>query len=281
MEALPVAYLNGVFMPVESARISPLDRGFLFGDAIYEVIPVYGNTPVLMNPHLNRLENGLRALEIRNPHSHEDWCAIVTRLIEDNGGGTLAIYLQVSRGADTGRDHVFPDGVEPTVFGMATTLPEFDPEQAAIKAITLEDNRWGRCDIKSTSLLANVLLRQAARTAGAADPVLLRNGYVTEGGSSSVIIVEQGVLIRRPNGPDILPGTTTDLVLQLAAGAGVAHREEAISEQRLRQADEIWMTGAGRGISAVTELDGQPVGDGTPGPVFRRVAQLYRDHTRR
>jgi D-alanine transaminase len=274
-DTLATAYLNGSFLPIEAARISPLDRGFLFGDAVYEVIPVYGGKPVLLEAHLQRLDHSLKKLRIPNPHLDTGWRAIVTGLVEKNGGGNLAIYVQVSRGADTGRDHRFPNQVAPTVFGLAARLGQIDLDDAGVKAITAPDERWARCDIKSTALLANVLARQAAEDAGAVDAILLRDGYVTEAGASSVLIVEQGTLVRRPNGPEILPGTTNRLVLELAGQAGLDCREEPVSEERLRNADEIWLTSATRGIAPVTVLDGQPVGDGSPGPVWRKIANLY------
>ncbi len=274
-QALPVAYLNGSFVPIESAQISPLDRGFLFGDAVYEVIPVYGSKPMLLDAHLRRIGKSLAALQIANPHTDDEWENIVTGLIDKNGGGDIAVYLQTSRGADSGRDHVFPAAIKPTVFGMVTVIQDPGQLPTAIKAITMPDNRWGRCDIKSTSMIANVLIRQQAKTAGASDAILLRDGFVTEGGTSSVMIVEQGVLIRRPNGPDILPGTTSELVLQLAGEVGIPCREEAISEQRLRRADEVWLTSATKNIAPVTMIDGQPVGDGSPGPVWQQLAGLF------
>jgi len=273
-DALPVAYLNGRFVPLPEAKISPLDRGFLFGDAIYEVVPVFAGRPLLLDAHLQRLDRSLAELRIGNPHTRKEWNSVISGLTERNGGGNIAVYLQVSRGADRGRDQVFPDGVPPTVFGMASTLETPDYDEGVI-AITLPDNRWGRCDIKSTSLLANILARQAAHDAGAIDAILLRDGLVTEAAVSSVIIAEHGGLVRRRNGHAILPGTTTDYVVELAAGAGIECREDEIPEARLRSADEIWLTGATKGIAPVVELDGRRVGTGRPGPLWRRVAPLF------
>ena len=179
----------------------------------------------------------------------------------------------MTRGADSGRDHAFPDGIHPTVFAMSSPAASRRPD-AGIKAITLPDNRWGRCDIKATALLANVLARQAASEAGAADAILIWNGEVTEGAASSVIIIEHGSLIRRPNGHEILPGTTMEYVVELAQSAGLNCEKEPISEHRLRNADEIWLASAMKGIAPVTELDGRPVGDGQPGPVWRQIAAL-------
>lgn len=270
---LPTAWFNGRFMPLAEVRVSPLDRAFLFGDAVYEVIPVFAGQPFLEGPHLDRLERSLRELQLRNPHSRADWLQIIAGLVGRNGGGNLAVYLQVSRGADTGRDHAFPGPeVTPTVFGMATPVREPHPDRVGIRAVTRPDERWGRCDIKSTALLANVMARQAASAAGAGEAILLRDGLLTEGSASSVIIVEKGVLVRRPAGPDVLPGTTTDAVFAVARQRGLRCIDDAISEQRLRHADEIWIAAATRGIVPVILLDGAPVGNGRPGPVWQQVA---------
>jgi D-alanine transaminase len=273
--ALPIAYLNGAFLTVATARISPLDRGFLFGDAVYEVIPVYGGRPLLLDAHLQRLARSLREVRITPPHDAAGWRGLISGLIERNGGGDMSIYLQVSRGADAGRDHVFPASVPPTVFGLASPVTRTEPGRAGIAAITAADIRWARCDIKSTSLLPNILLRQAAAEAGASEVILLRDGYVTEGSASSVIIVEQRMLVTRPNGPEILPGTTIRLIHDLALECGYAWREEPVAEDRLRGADEVWVVGAIRGISPVTRIDGEHVGAGVPGPVWRMVAERY------
>lgn len=273
--ALPIAHLNGAYLPIEAARISPLDRGFLFGDAVYEVIPVFGGRPLLLEAHLERLARSLASVRITAPHDAAGWRAIVAGLIGRNGGGDMSIYLQVSRGADTGRDHAFPPGIAPTVFAMASPLARADLSTAGVRAITAADPRWARCDIKSTSLLANVLLRQAAVDAGASEVILLRDGCVTEGSASSVVIVERDVLVSRPDGPEILPGTTIRLVRDLAREAGYDYREECIPEGRLRQADELWVMGAVRGISPITHLDGRPVGTGRPGPVWQLIAERY------
>jgi D-alanine transaminase len=272
--ALGTAYLNGKFLPVEQAAISPLDRGFLFGDAIYEVIPFRDGKPLLLDAHLQRLDRNLEAMQIANPKSGDGWSDLILDLAKRNGGGNLAIYLQVSRGADTGRDHVFPSDVEPTVFAMASQLADTDYEQG-VKAITLPDNRWGRCEIKATALLANVLARQTAQEAGAVDAILFWGGLVTEGAVSSVIIVENGNLVRRPQGPEVLPGTTTDHVFEIARDLGLTCLDEQISEERLRAADEIWLTGATKGVAPVVLLDEDRVGDGNPGPVWRRVIEVF------
>jgi len=278
-QSLPIAYLNGRFLPVAEARISPLDRGFLFADAVYEVIAVYDGRPLLLDAHLARLARSLAELRIANPHAEAAWRDIVAQLIARNreagAGADMGIYVHVSRGADRGRDHLLPTGLAPTVYAMASPLAPADPDTPGVSAITGPDPRWARCDIKSTALLANVLLRDAARQAGAGEYIMLRDGFVTEGAGSSVVIVEGGTLVSRADSTAILPGTTLRLVREVAATAGFGYREESIHEARLRAADEIWLTAAMRGVAPVTRLDGVPVGAGVPGPVWRVVAQAY------
>lgn len=273
---LPTAWFNGDYIPLAEVHVSPLDRGFLFADAVYEVIPVHEGKPWLLAAHLDRLDRSLAELRIDNPYGRAHWEELVAGLVTRNGGGNLAVYLQVTRGADAGRDHVFPGRhVQPTVFGMVTPVPSPHPDRAGIRAITLPDLRWGRCDIKSTALLANVLARQAASEAGAGEAILLRDGQLVEGSASSVLIVEKGILCRRPAGTVVLAGTTTDAVVAAARDAGVDYREEPIGEERLRGADEIWIAAATRGVVPVTHLDGTAVGSGRPGPVWQRVAAAF------
>ncbi len=272
---LATAYLNGEFLPIEQAAISPLDRGFLFGDAVYEVIPVRSAEPSLLDAHLQRLERNLNALRISNPHSQTEWRILIEELASRNGGGNLAIYIQISRGADSGRDHIFPDQVSPTVFAMANTLGDMD-YAGGVKAITLPDNRWGRCDIKATALLANVLARQEAYEAGAIDAILIWDGAVTEGAVSSVIVVENGELVRRPQGTEVLPGTTTDHVFEVGRSLGLVCRDEIIPESRLFEADEIWLTGATKGVAPVVRLNDQSVGTGSPGPIWKKLIAHFK-----
>ncbi len=282
--ALPIAWLNGTWLPLAEARVSPLDRAFLFADAVYEVVAVYGGRPLLVDEHLARLARSLRELGIADPHDDAAWRALIAGLVERNRSaapdGHLGVYLQVSRGADTGRDHGFPADVPATVFGMASPLAAFDPTGSGLRAITAPDNRWARCDIKSTALLGNVLLRQAAAAAGAQECIMLRAGRLTEGSSSTVAIVEGRTVVTRPDGPEVLPGTTIRLVRSLAPACGLDWREEDIAESRLRRADEIWITSAMRGVLPVTHLDGKPVGAGVPGPAWRTIAVAYERCTR-
>jgi len=274
-DALPIVYVNGAFLPKAEAVISPFDRGFLFADAVYEVVPVFADKAVLLDNHLLRLANSLQELRIANPHTSAEWIQIINRLITDNGGGDVAIYIQVSRGAEDGRDHFYPNGITPTVFAMATAITPGAKDTTGLSVITLEDNRWGRCDIKSTSLLANIMARQAGRDAGADDAILIKDGVLTEAGSASVITVEAGTIIARPNSNQLLPGTTRAMVLSLARGAGIPCKEDIISAERLLQADEIWLMSATKGVVPVIRIDGQAVGTGSPGPVWQRLHQLY------
>jgi len=274
-DALPVCFVNGQYLPTAEASISPFDRGFLFADAIYEVIPVFNSKVMLADSHLTRLNNSLNELAIPNPHNDEEWRSIFNSLIERNGGGDIAIYVQVSRGAENGRDHFYPEHMQPTVFAMATAITVGPKDLSGISAITLEDTRWARCDIKSTSLLANIMLRQEAHNRGADDTILVKAGNLVEAASASVITVEKENLIFRPNSNELLPGTTRAYVLELAKSIGLTTTSEIVSEQRLSDADEIWLLSATKGVIPVIELNGKPVGDGQAGPVWQRIHELY------
>ena len=275
-EPLPTCYLNGTFMPLREARISPLDRSFLFGDGVYEVIPARAGQARRLAANLARLSHSLRELRIRNPHSAEAWTGIVEQLIGANGGGDVYVYLQVSRGAEYGRNHAPLPDIDPTVFGFCAPLPLPGPEvlERGVACITARDTRWARCDIKSVALLANVLLRQQAVEAGAGEIILLRDGLLTEASASTVAVVIEGEIRTPPNSQQILPGTTRGLIEELADRHGLPRQATAVSEAQLRAADEVWLTAATRGVIAVTTLDGKPVGDGRPGPLWRRMHQL-------
>jgi len=274
---LPIAWLNGAFLPLAEARISPLDRGFLFADAVYEVLPVYGGRPFLFVEHIARLERSLGEIRMASPRSRPEWATLLTELVARNGGGDMYLYVHVSRGAEDGRNHALNPTLAPTVFLMATPLPALDPavRAAGVSAVTLPDQRWGRCDIKSTALLANVLAKSVAADQGATEAILLAGGWLREGSSSSVLVVRGGTLSAPPYGPEILPGTTRDLAIRLCGRAGIPVRIAPVSEQELRQADEILLGFATRGILAVTRLDGAPVGSGRPGPVATRLQELF------
>jgi D-alanine transaminase len=272
-EPLPICYLNGAYLPFEDARISPFDRGFLFGDGAYEVMPVYRSRPFRAAAHCARLTRSLAAIRMEDPHTIAEWRALLAALIEKNGGGDQSLYWQVTRGAERGRNHAPLPIVARTVFAFSAplALPSAAVRERGIACISAADTRWARCDIKSTALLANVLLRELSVEAHAAETILLRDGHLTEGSSSAVHIVKDGQLRTPEQSPEILPGTTRSVVEELAARSGVVHRAGPVAEDELRGADEIWLSSAAREILPVTMLDGAPVGNGQPGPVWRRL----------
>jgi D-alanine transaminase len=273
-----IVFLNGNFLRMAEARVPVLDRGFIFGDGVYEVIPVYARRPFRMQEHLRRLQYSLDQIRLANPYPDQEWTRLVLELIVRCPHADQGLYLQVTRGVAK-RDHAFPKGVEPTVFMMTNALSAPSPEAVAngVAAITAADNRWLRCDIKSIALLGNVLMRQLAIDAGANETIMLRDGWLTEGSASNVFAVRNGVILTPPKGHLILPGTTYDVVLELAAKAGMPTEVRPVSEAELRGADELWLTSATREVLAVARLDGKPVGTGAPGPVFRRMHALFRN----
>ncbi|HET7921850.1 MAG TPA: D-amino acid aminotransferase [Gammaproteobacteria bacterium] len=274
--------LNGAFMALSDAHISPLDRGFLFGDGVYEVIPVYAGKLFRLDAHLRRLQYSLDAIRLANPHHDAHWHALLGELVERNGGGDQAVYLQITRGADQGRDHLFPAGVPATVFAMSTPLAGL-PERLSRdggRVVTLSDIRWLRCDIKSVSLLGNVLLRQSASDAGCDEAILIRDGYATEGTASGLFVVHGGVIMTPPKSAELLPSITRDVVVELATGIGLPLREARIPEAELHAAEEVWLASSTREVYAITELDGQPVGSSQPGPCWRRVYNAYQEAKR-
>ena len=275
-DPLPLCYLNGATMPLREARISPLDRSFLFGDGVYEVVAFHGGYASRLGANIARLKRSLAELRIRNPHDDARWHELVQQLAAANGGGDLYVYLQVSRGAEYGRNHAPLPDVEPTVFAYCSPLPLWPPELATqgVACITAQDTRWARCDIKSVALLANVLLRQQAVEAGAAETILLRDGWLTDASASAVHIVVGGEIRTPPRSHQLLPGTTRGLLEELAAANGIPCRSVPVSEAQLRGADEVWISAATRGVVPVTRLDGAKIGDGRPGPLWRRMRAL-------
>jgi D-alanine transaminase len=274
---MSIAYLNGAWQPLEETRVPVLDRGFLFGDGVYEVIPVYSGRPFRLKEHLQRLENNLAAIRIDTPLSHDEWHAIIQRLIEDLGAVDQALYLQVTRGIAPKRDHAFPAETTPTVFAMTNPLPAPDQERnrQGFAAITVSDERWNNCHIKAITLLANLLARQDAVDAGAQEAIFIRDGKAVEGAASNLFIVRDRLLITPPKSKHLLPGITRDFVLELAAGHGIPYAEAEIPVEELRKADEIWVTSSIREILPITSLDGKPVGTGTPGPGWLRMQELF------
>ncbi|BDZ74707.1 D-amino acid aminotransferase [Methylophaga marina] len=276
---MATVFLNDTFLPAEQAKVSVYDRGFLFGDGVYEVIPVYGRQPFRLKAHLSRLQNSLDGIHLSNPFDDAHWTQLITQLIEHNEGENQAVYLQVTRGVAP-REHVFPQGVKPTVFMMSNPLnavPSLYKTQG-IKAITVDDIRWQRCDIKAIALLPNTMLRQQAHEQGAGEAILIRDGVMTEGSASNSYAVFDGVIYTAAKDNTVLSGITRDFVLELAAMTGIPVREESVTADRLTQADEIWISSSTRELLPVTTLDDKPVGQGLPGPIWQTVNELYQRH---
>ncbi|AUN96169.1 D-amino acid aminotransferase [Pseudazoarcus pumilus] len=275
---MSICYLNGGFVPRSEARISPMDRGFLFGDGVYEVIPVYGGRAFRLDAHLARLQRSLAGIGIANPHSHAEWTDLVQRLVAAHHWPAQAVYVQVTRGADTVRNHAFPHDLPPTVFMTADALAPIAPEQLerGVSAVSAADNRWLRCDLKTTALLANCLLRQLAVEQGCAETVLFRDGFLTEGSASNIFVVRDGVLLAPPKSHLMLPGITCDVVLELAAKHGQATEVREIREEEVHSADELWLTSSTKEVLPITRLDDKPVGSGRPGPVTRAMIDWFR-----
>jgi D-alanine transaminase len=277
-EPLPLCYLNGEYLPLGEARISPLDRGFLYADAVYELMPVYGGRPFRFAAHAERLAHSLAGIDMEDPHTADEWRALLGTLIERNGGGDCYVYWQVTRGAQLGRTHAPLPHIPRTVFAFCAPWPEPPPDLAArgVACVTASDTRWARCDIKSTALIANVLLRQLSAEAAAAETILLREGELTEASASAVHVVLGGEVLMPPNSRRILPATTRSAVEEMAARAAIPCRVQPISEAQLRSADEVWLSAATREVQPVTALDGHPVGSGRPGPLWRRVYEEFQ-----
>ncbi|MDR1275045.1 MAG: D-amino acid aminotransferase [Candidatus Accumulibacter sp.] len=271
------AYLDGRFLPLSEARISPMDRGFLYADGVYEVIPVYSRFPFRLEEHLRRLQNSLDGIRLPNPYSAAEWRLKILQLIAETDFDDQAVYLQVTRGADVRRDACFPKNIPQTVFMFSAPLiaPSSEQRETGVKAVTAPDIRWLRCDLKSISLLPNVLTRQLSADVGATETLMLRDGYLTEGSASNVFIVKDGVLLAPPKDSLILPGITYDVVLELTVKHNAPYELRRISEAELRDADEIWVTSSSKEVLAVTTLDDKPVGKGDwvgrPGPLARKT----------
>ena len=274
-------YLNGEFMPIEQARIPVLDRGFIFGDGVYELIPVYSRRPFRLAEHLRRLQESLNSIKLVNPHDDPTWMRLIGRLVQLNEPEDQSVYMHITRGPAK-RDHAFPTAVTPTAFLMSNplTTPAGQQVSEGVCAITALDNRWLRCDIKAIALLPNVLLRQQAVEAGCVEAVLLREGFVTEGAASNIFVVSNGVMLAPPKTHMMLPGITYDVVLELARANGIRNEVREIPQTELRTAQEIWITSSTKEVLAITRLDDAPVGNGKPGPMFARMYALYQEYKR-
>ena len=270
-------YLNGQFLPLEDAKVSVLDRGFIYGDGVYELVPVYGRRPYRLRQHLARLQRSLDGIRLANPHTDAEWEAIIAGLIGRMTFADQGVYLQVTRGAAK-RDHAFPAGVAPTVFMMSNplVLPSREQVERGVAVVTAVDERWLHCDLKTISLLGNVLARQLAVDAGATETVLFRNGYLTEASASNVLLVRGGVIVAPPKDNQILPGITYDVAFELAREGGLPIEVRPVPKDEALAADEMWLSSSTKEVLAVTSLDGRPFAGGKPGPVFRKVHALFQ-----
>ncbi len=273
-----IVYLNGQFLPHDQACVSVLDRGFLFGDGVYEVIPVFGGKLLRLHEHLQRLQNSMNKASLANPMNEQQWTDVLNTMLDRNPGEDRSVYLQVTRGAAAIRDLSVDESVKPTVFVMVNELPTVDPDmqKQGIEAITVNDFRWEACDIKSVSLIANVMMRLQATAANVADAIMVRGELVTEGTASNVFMVKDDVILTPPKSKLLLPGITRDLVIELAHENGIAVEEREINKHELESADEIWLTSSTREIAPVVKLDQRIVGDGQAGSMWHRMIGIYQ-----
>ena len=279
---MTLCYLNGDYLPLDAARVSPMDRGFLFGDGVYEVIPVYSRRPFRRDEHLGRLQRSLDAIRLANPLDLTDWRALVDRLVAEAEWEDQSVYLQVTRGPMAVRNHAFPATVTPSVFGLVEPLHTPAPTQVeqGVAAVSAADFRWLRCNVKATSLLANCLLRQMALDAGCAETLMFRDGILSEGAASNIFAVKNGILLAPQKNHLMLTGITYDVVLELAAKHGLPTEVRDITDAEVRAADELWLTSSTKEVLPIVTLDGQPIGAGQPGPVFARMYGWYQDFKR-
>ena len=277
-----IVYLNGEFLPEQEAKVSVFDRGFLFGDSVYEVMPFYQGVGFRLQEHIDRLKHSLRAVRIKD---EQDWVAILEGLVAENGGGNLSVYLQVTRGSAGKRSHAYDDSLEPTIFACCAPIKDIwragADDVVPLKAIVTEDLRWHRCDIKSTCLLPNILVLQQARDEGVQEALFSRDEKLTEGSACNLFLVKRGVLYTPKRSSDILGGITRELILELADKHGIQFQEIDIDYERLLSADEVWVSSSTRGIVPVLEVDGKQIGDGLQGPVWRKMFELFTDFQHR
>ena len=276
-----IVYLNGKYLPIEDATVSVLDRGFVYGDGVYELVPVYNRKPFRLAEHLVRLQNSMDRIRLANPYGNDEWAAILTRVIAEQPFDNQGVYFQVTRGVAK-RDHAFPQGVTPTVFMMSNPLATPSPDVIAngVACVTAVDERWLNCDIKSISLLGNVLMRQLAADNDAVETVMFRDGFLTEASASNVLIVKDGIVVAPPKDRMILPGITYGATYDFAREGGMAFEIRPIRESEVWDADELWLTSSTKEVVAIVTLDGRAVGDpahvGKPGPAFRQMHELFQ-----
>ena len=274
-----IVHLNGHFLPIEDAKISVLDRGFIFGDGVYEFVPVYRRQPFRLPQHLARLQHSLDGIRLANPHTEAEWTSIIGNLVAKQPFDDQGVYFQVTRGVAK-RDHTFPPGVPATVFMMSNPLamPSAEQIEKGVAVVSAEDNRWRRCDLKTISLVGNVLMRQLAADAGAVETVMFRDGHLTEASASNVLVVIDGTIVAPPKDNLILPGITYGAANEFARDAGLPFEIRPVTRAKAFVADEMWLTSSTKEVLAVTSMDGRPFASGAPGPVFRKMHALFQAH---
>ncbi|WP_218418837.1 D-amino acid aminotransferase [Alteromonas lipotrueae] len=284
---MTIAFLNGEFMPLSEAKISPMDRGFLFGDGIYEVIPTYHGKAVGMTGHLSRMRDGLAAISITNPYSAQQWQQNLDGLIDANASylpsGNIGVYFHISRGTDTKRYHAYPQNITPTVFGFAFEIAPAQPLEAAnvkpFKVALEEDKRWQRCHIKSTSLLGNVMHFQAGVDSGVQETILHNSdGIITEASSCNVFMVKDNAIFTPPLDNQLLPGITRQIALEAFKRVGLAVEEKWFTKEDLFNADEVWLTSSSKEIAPVIEVDGKTIGTGEVGQMWEKAIKAYHNY---
>jgi D-alanine transaminase len=276
-EASPIVYLNGEFLPIGEAKISVLDRGFIYGDGVYELVPVYKRQPFRMPHHLRRLQHSLDGIRLANPHTVAEWERLIREIVAKQPFDDQAVYFQVTRGVAK-RDHAFPKDTPATVFMMSNPLPIPTRQmvEQGVAVVTAEDNRWKRCELKTISLVGNVLMRQFAADVGAIETVMFRDGYLTEASASNVMIVRGGTVVAPPKDNLILPGITYDAAFEFAQQSGIPLDVRPVTRAEALSADEMWLSSSTKEVLPVTRVDGQPFGGGVPGPVFRRLWDVFQ-----
>ena len=273
-----MVYLNGNFIQKNKAYISVMDRGFLFGDGVYEVFPIYNKYIFGLDPHLNRLQEGLDSINIKNPHTKDEWISLINKIISFNkGNDNQAIYLQVSRGCDEDRKHSHGD-LKPTVYIQSTGLNSRSKEilLKGGSAISRVDIRWSQCNTKATSLLANTMYAQEAKENDAEEAILCRDGVITEGSSSNVFIVKNNCIYTHPKGPLVLPGITREIIIDCANHCGIDLKEVAFDKEALMNADEVWISSSTREVFPITNIDAQQINNGQVGPIWSLIYNQYQ-----
>jgi D-alanine transaminase len=275
---MPSAYLNGEWLNLEDAKVSVLDRGFLFGDGVYEVIPVYAGKPFCLDRHMTRLLGSINEIRMESPMSSEAWRSLLLEAVEKSGDDFASLYVQITRGADVQRSFVYPNAPEHTVFIMVNAAPGLaNREIKPLELVSLEDFRWDRGHIKTTSLIAAGILKNEAIAAGADDALLVKDGKITEATSANLFVVIDGVLVTPPKTTKLLHGITRDFVLELAEAADIPNEQREITPAELRTADEMFITSSTMEAYPVGSLDGKKVGNGAPGIIWQKIDLLFQE----